>query len=367
MQSKMNKLFYGLIFILVFNQTCICMPRCQQVILKVNIQDGLKGFLFISTNQTTQLKIDTFSLDQRSIAITDCINGPKQYACTVEAEGFPILAFALFIEADIPLELSLISNNDTLLHSFSGSKTQIEWNLYEKIVNEIMQNTGNRDSIKIFDKEFIKEYRDSYVSGVIIALNSSLWSADTISYYLNLLTPKARTFTYASIAEQIMNRKGINSAGSTMQSFTAFDWQGKALSSDQFSGKIVLLEFWASWCEPCRKSFPALQKFIKPYQKLGLEVVGISEDIKPEAWLKAIETDSLQNWYHVLSGLKEDIETKKPEKRISYRFGVTVFPTRMLVNENGIIIGRWEGDSEENTSEMKALIAKTIGLKGIEE
>ena len=62
----------------------------------------------------------------------------------------------------------------------------------------------------------------------------------------------------------------------------------------------------------------------------------------------------------MLNGLKEDIETKGLAKRNSYKFGVTVFPTRMLVNENGIIIEYWEGDSKENTDNFKDHLKKVI-------
>ncbi len=195
---------------------------------------------------------------------------------------------------------------------------------------------------------------------MIIALNSSSWCADTISHYLNMLTPLARTYTYASHAVKTMLRKKENSVGAKMRLFTAADNNGQPFYSTMLNGKPILLEFWASWCEPCRKSFPELQKIIGQYQPLGLVVVGISEDIKPEAWLKAIETDTLQNWNHILSGLKEDIETKGNPKRISYQFGVTSFPTRILINHKGYIIGRWEGETETNTRELNALLQKVF-------
>ena len=328
---------------------------CKQVVLKVNIQPGLKGFLFVTTNEIEDLRIDTFSLDKNFFEIKDCIKGPKQYACTVEADGLPGLSILLFIEPDIPLELSLLRHNDTLSYVFSGSKTLNEWNLYENLSGKIMQKANYEDSLQLFHKAFIRQYRDSYVSGVLIALNSSTWGADTLLQYLNILTPLARTYTYANHAEKIMLRKKENSVGAKMKMFTASDNNGQPFYSTMLNGKPILLEFWASWCEPCRKSFPELQKIIRQYQPLGLEVVGISEDIKPDAWLKAIAKDSLQNWYHIISGLKEDVESKGPEKRISYQFGVTCFPTRILVNQKGYIIGRWEGETETNTRELNAL------------
>ncbi len=361
--TQMIKLFHFLILILVLNQSCLGNTGCQQVELKVNIQNGLKGYLYVSTNELTTLRTDTFLLEQGEIKIKDCISGPKKYAFTIEAAGYSNLSFPLFMEAAIPLELKLNTKNDSLAYAFSGSKTQDEWNLYEESTGEIMHKTSNRDSMQLFEKKFIREYPDSYVSGVIIALNATSWSADTILQYLNMLSPKARTYAYAIYAKEILTRKSLNSVGSAMQSFTAIDWKGYGISSNQFTGKMLMFEFWASWCEPCRKSFPELQKIIRYYQPFGLEVLGISEDIRSEAWLKAIETDTLQNWHHILSGLKEDVESKGPEQRISYRFGVTVFPTRILINENGVIIGRWEGETEVNTTELKELLQKTFKVK----
>ncbi len=356
----MVRVFEIILFLLGLNQTCFCHPGCEQVVLKVKVASDLKGFLYITSQETSDIHIDTFSLDKNYLEIKDCIEGPKQYSCTVEANGFSIRNFLLFIEQDIPLELSLSNQNGTIVYNFSGSKTLTEWNLYEEKSAEIMQNINFRDSLELFDKKFIGAYPDSYVSGTIIALHASSWSADTISHYLNLLTPTARTYTYAIHAEKIRVRKKENSVGAPMRIFSAIDFKEQFFSSSMLQGKTILLEFWASWCEPCRKSFPELQKLIKKFQPLGLEVVGISEDMRSEAWLKAIETDSLHNWHHILSGLKEDIDSKGPEKRISHQFGVTVFPTRILVNNQGVIMGRWEGETELNMVELKEMIQRVF-------
>lgn len=356
----MLKQFFIIITCLGFKLPANSNPVCKPVVLKVNVNPNLKGFLFVTTNEIDFVHIDTFSLDKSMIEIKDCINGPKQYACNVVSDDIPSLSFLLFIEPDIPLELSLYRNNDSISYSFSGSKTLSDWNFYEKISTEIMDKTNNRDSLELFEKSFIKDNHDSYVSGVLIALNSSSWCADTILHYLNMLTPLARTYTYATHAEKTMLRKKENSVGAPMRIFSAIDFKEEFFSSSMLQGKTTLLEFWASWCEPCRKSFPELQKLIKKFQPLGLEVVGISEDMRSDPWLKAIESDSLHNWHHILSGLKEDIDSKGPEKRISYQFGVTVFPTRILVNNQGVIMGRWEGEDERNTVELKEMLQRVF-------
>ncbi len=333
---------------------------CDHVALKISIDSKQPGTLLIGREFNYKFEFDTFPFRGQPVYFKDCLSEPRQLDITYRREKGAELSFSVFIEPVQNQVLTIGNRNGSLYYSLAGSKTQDEYQMITTLQEQIMKQYNERDSLVRMEREFIKTHPDSYVSGLLLALQASTTSADTLSYYLSLLTPKARGYKYARHTEERMLRKRENSIGEPMRLFAATDHTNKPFSSTVLSGKTILLEFWASWCEPCRKSFPELQKIIRQYQPFGLEVVGISEDMHPEAWLKAIETDSLQNWHHVLSGLKEDVEAKGPEKRISYRFGVTCFPTRILVGENGLIIGRWEGETQVNTLALKALLQKTF-------
>ncbi|WP_316847880.1 TlpA disulfide reductase family protein [Pedobacter psychrodurus] len=114
--------------------------------------------------------------------------------------------------------------------------------------------------------------------------------------------------------------------------FTLPDRDGKNVTLSSLKGKVVLVDFWASWCAPCRKENPNLVKAYAKYHDKGFEIIGVSLDNKKDAWLKAIEADQL-GWMHVsdLKGWKSDLAAE---------YGIKAIPTSFLVDASGKIIAK---------------------------
>lgn len=114
--------------------------------------------------------------------------------------------------------------------------------------------------------------------------------------------------------------------------FAQADTSGKLVELASFKGKYVLVDFWASWCGPCRKENPNVVAAYKKYHDKGFEIVGVSLDNKKDAWLTAIHKDDL-TWTHVS-------DLKGWQNEVALEYAVKSVPTSFLVGPDGKIIGK---------------------------
>lgn len=135
---------------------------------------------------------------------------------------------------------------------------------------------------------------------------------------------------------------------------------GKMVDLSAFRGKYVILDFWATWCVPCRKSNPHMLELYKKYHKKGVEFIFIADDDNNEAKLKAaIKKDGLQKMHHVMRGLKIlDRKSYKTDRTndISDKYAVHYIPTKFLIDKEGKIVGRL--DSEELDAKLAEIFGK---------
>ena len=123
--------------------------------------------------------------------------------------------------------------------------------------------------------------------------------------------------------------------------FTLKSLEGQEINLASLKGKVVLLDFWATWCGPCRESIPHLVDLFKNYQVKGLEVIGMSLD-KGEA-------DAVRRFIHSMSIPYPIVLT--PEE-VSRKFGVTALPTTLLIDKEGRIQEKMIGFNSKIAKEM---------------
>ena len=137
------------------------------------------------------------------------------------------------------------------------------------------------------------------------------------------------------------------------------DMNGKSVDFDALKGKYVLLDFWGSWCRPCRASHPHLKELYAKYKDKGFEIVGISQEmaatpeLRRQAWTKAVQQDSL-TWLQVLNNENIDKFNAVAE------YGIEAFPTKILLDREGRIIGRYVGSGDSGFSEKLDELFSTV-------
>jgi len=110
------------------------------------------------------------------------------------------------------------------------------------------------------------------------------------------------------------------------------DLNGYTIKLSSLKGKVVLLDFWASWCLPCRKNNPNLIKLYEKYKGLGFEVYSVSLDSKEKDWKKAVEQDNLKWPINVY-------DKKGWYAKSTYDYGVDSIPLNFLIDKEGKIKG----------------------------
>ncbi|MDD5758986.1 MAG: redoxin family protein [Desulfobulbaceae bacterium] len=124
--------------------------------------------------------------------------------------------------------------------------------------------------------------------------------------------------------------------------FSLPDTDGTPLSSKSFQGKVMLINFWATWCAPCRGEMPALDTLQQEYKGKGLVIIGIN-----------IDNDLGQVKQFIKDTNTKFLILHDPEMRTHDSYKVTSYPTTFLVDRKGIIQKYWIGPQEWNSEEFK--------------
>lgn len=228
---------------------------------------------------------------------------------------------------------------------------------YDSLGIEMDQNWDSRLQSEF---AFVRRHRDSPLSIEVLGFN--LIRPEAIKYYglidslYNQLSKRLQNTLQGKQLLQSLTERKNSEVGMTAPSFTVKDLNGQVLSLKNFyNTNYVLIDFWASWCVPCRQEFPYLRQAYAKYQNKGLEIISASTDDDLSKWKTAIYKDSIDKWRH--------FSVKENTPSVASLYFVIGVPIKILIDKEGRIIDRWLGNSIENTQALEDKLEKILNSR----
>ncbi|WP_396210126.1 redoxin domain-containing protein [Flavobacterium sp.] len=225
-------------------------------------------------------------------------------------------------------------------------------------VNQIMKEYGKfQDDLNKVSKDFIKNNPDAYLSVLLLEnflMRQYLTAEEITSYFAKIDKSLLNTKSAKNIKKVLDAIKNDPAAkvevGGKAPDFSAKNPEGKQISLKESMGKVTIIDFWASWCGPCRGENPNVVALYKELHAKGLNIIGVSLDKDAAKWKEAIAKDGLV-WPQISN-------LKFWDEPIAKQYNVESIPATFILDAKGVIVARdLRGDA------LKAKVTELLNAK----
>lgn len=272
-------------------------------------------------------------------------------------------------------EINVTGNADSLFNAtVEGSVTNDEYDAYINMLEQFWNSElyqayitasdeGREEDAEALSKElenldseaekaameWVENNPASYATPTVLRMLMSEMDPDELKIHLGKLDAKLlETEVIKSMQERIIILDNV-AIGKVAPDFTMNDTEGNQVNlSDVVGSKLLLIDFWAAWCGPCRTENPNIVKVYQDFHDKGFDILGVSLDSSKEDWMEAISTDNL-TWNHVS-------DLKYWDSEAVNMYAINSIPTNFLLNAEGVIVAKHlRGDK------LRAKVAELLG------
>lgn len=201
---------------------------------------------------------------------------------------------------------------------------------------------------------FIKGNPSSYAAMYLLSGMRNDFTLEDYAATFTSFDQKLREMPLGKELQKTIDIALRTEVGAIAPNFEKMDKDGNTVRLSDYRGKYVLLDFWGSWCSPCRDSHPHLKEIEAKYRDKGLVVINVASESGAKAreiWLKAIEEDGM-TWTQILNNEGKD------KCDMVREYAITAFPTKVLIDAEGKIIVRAVGESEPVDAKLKEIFGE---------
>lgn len=239
------------------------------------------------------------------------------------------------INMSVNVEKKTINNTEIdwiIIDSIVGTKTSLIEKDYETFKTK---HKNDKDwQIKYYTKldEIVSKYpKHPYSLDLLLRASwDSLADNQRLQDIYKKLDLKSQNSESLLILRKNIYPVESSKIGESIINFKLPNEKGVLIDTNQYKGSILLIDFWASWCAPCRKQIPQIAKVFEKYKDKNFKILSISIDKNKKKWLSALEEEKMQ-WDNVL-------ENKEYLSKIVKEYGITTIPATFLIDMDGIII-----------------------------
>ena len=295
----------------------------QQIVLDTAVFEGKTAVLtadpddpqtcyIIKFDKDADCGVFPFFTENQNTTITGDLEAMEKWT----VKGCPSMdAFNAYRQEMQPKEDAMLALNDALMEAYMAGDTA----KCESLVNEI---TASMEAYKNDRLDYIKNHPDSYLAHFMLDQDKEEFEMDEVK-------EAASHFTTESIYSKRV--KEYIEKWSHFIDFTLKTAEGTDVKLGEViqNNTVTLVDFWASWCGPCRHENPNVKAAYEKYHEKGLEIVGVSVDTDEAAWLKAVAEDGLP-WIHV----------RDVDQSVGATYHVQYIPTNFLYDQNGTLLAK---------------------------